>query len=518
MIILDTNILRSFKLDSVSSDLLKTIRTTGIESVGVPWVVLEELASHRAVPYREKHEAAVQAVENFRKTTPWQVAALLPPLDLKHFHAHWREQYLEIVDEIPTSEFALREATFREANVLPPCKAVVINERGEKVKTGGRDAAIWLTAVEYARAHPDEKVYFVSKNTKDFGDGTTYPPRMAADLEGLGDRFVHLTSLGEVLQRFTETAEVDEEAVRATLSNPESLKAVSAEAARLMSVPQGNPWFAEGPTLEVVMAFLSEDLGNGEFETVTTEPVRMLGWAGAPTVAFQSMGELSAYRIGDHVWCAATVRWVLSGPALTDSNGVEVVGCAWETRVLASTTNTDSRLTILRSQTPRAVSTSEFGRFAPPATSLAKRRAFARRNPHMWVGHGVGYSFPLTRLDRTLQVPHDSPWFVQPPRWNSAQFAEPREDTDDSPWFAGPPEEDGYPNFAEPREDAHDTPQFAEPREDADDTPQFAEPREDADDTPWFAGPQDNGHDHPRFAEPEEGDDQEQRTEGADRG
>ncbi|MEU2264947.1 PIN domain-containing protein [Streptomyces olindensis] len=494
MIILDTNILRSFKLDSVSSDLLRTIRTTGIESVGVPWVVLEELASHRAVPYQEKHEAAAQAVENFRKATPWQVAALLPPLDLEHFHEHWREQYLEIVDEIPTSEYALREATFREANVVPPCKAVVINERGEKVKTGGRDAAIWLTAVEYARAHPDEKVYFVSKNTKDFGDGTTYPPRMAADLEGLGDRFVHLTSLGEVLQRFTEPAEVDEEAVRAILSNAESLNAVSSEAARLMSMPQGNVWFAEGPTFEAAMAFLSEDLGNGEFETVTTEPVRMLGWAEAPTVAFQSMGELSAYRIGDHVWCAATVRWVLTGPAfLTGSYGVEVVGCGWETRVLASTANSDSRLTILRSQTPRALSTSEFGAFAPPAASLAKRREHARLETLRAAGEAVGYRFALTRLERTLQARNDSPWFVLPPRWNSAHFGEPREDADDSPWFAGARDEHGYPMG-------------------------FAEPRLDADDTPWYAGPQDNVDNEPRFAEPEEDDDQEQRTDSTDRG
>jgi hypothetical protein len=70
----------------------------------------------------------------------------------------------------PTSEAALGEAEFRESNVLPPCKAIVINDRGEQVKTGCRDAAIWLTAVEYAREHPEKTVYFVSRDTKDFGD------------------------------------------------------------------------------------------------------------------------------------------------------------------------------------------------------------------------------------------------------------------------------------------------------------------------------------------------------------
>ncbi|WP_405893721.1 PIN domain-containing protein [Streptomyces sp. NBC_00104] len=413
MIILDSNILRSFKLDSVSSDLLKTIRTAGVESGGVPWVVLEELASHRAVPYREKYEAASEALASFRKATPWQVATLLPPLDLERFQQHWRDQYREIADEIPTSEAALREATWRESNILPPCKAIVVNERGEKVKTGGRDAAIWLTAVEYAWEHPDETVYFVSKNTKDFGDGTAYPPLMAKDLENLGDRFVHLTSLGEVLQRVTESAEVDDEEVRAILSDAESLKAISADAAHLMVVTTEKIWLSEGPRFEAAMAFLAEDLGSGEFETVTTEPVQILGWTEPPTVVLHSMGELSAHRIADHVWCAATVRWILSGPAiLANTHRVEVVGCAWETRILASTTNPNSEITILRSQSPRALSTPEFVAFAPSASALAERREHARTKPALrkLSAQIERTGRALTRLERTLMVRNDNPW------------------------------------------------------------------------------------------------------------
>lgn len=481
MIILDTNILRSIKLDSVSAELIKTIRTAGVESVGAPWVVLEELASHRTVPYREKHEAAAEAVQSFRKATPWQVAALLPPLDLERFRQHWRAQYLDIVDEIPTSETALREAAFRESNVLPPCKAIVINER-DKVKTGGRDAAIWLTAVEYARAHPEETVYFVSKNTKDFGDGTAYPPLMVADLEGLGDRFVHLTSLGEVLQRFTVAAEVDDKEVREILSNPESLKTISADAARLMAVSKEKVWFGGGPQFEAAMAFLAEDLGSGEFETVTTEPVQMLGWAEPPTAALSSVGELSAYRIGDHVWCAATVRWILSGLAvLENTHRVEVVGCAWETRVLASTTNADSRLTILRSQTTRALGTSEFVAFAPSATSLAKRREHARQKPSLarFAGQLASTSKALTRLEHTL-LSDQSPWFLTSP-----------EDSGRESWYAPPQEDDDGPWFASPQEDHDLDIQFAEPEEDDDPGIQFAEPKEEGDDSPWFAKPRD---------------------------
>ncbi|MFD5522509.1 hypothetical protein [Streptomyces sp. NPDC127066] len=55
---------------------------------------------------------------------------------------------------IPTSETALREAAFREANGLAPCK---IQDGGRSAKTGFRDAAIWLSTIEYAREHPHGK-------------------------------------------------------------------------------------------------------------------------------------------------------------------------------------------------------------------------------------------------------------------------------------------------------------------------------------------------------------------------
>ena len=46
---------------------------------------------------------------------------------------------------------------------------------------------------------------------------------------------------------------------------------------RLMAVSKETVWFGGGPKFEAAMAFLAEDLGSGEFETVTTEPVQVLG-------------------------------------------------------------------------------------------------------------------------------------------------------------------------------------------------------------------------------------------------
>ncbi|WP_030570887.1 PIN domain-containing protein [Streptomyces aureocirculatus] len=161
MTILDTSILRTFSPDSSTADLIQAIQQVGIESVTAPWMVLEELAAQQAIKYREKYETAAQSIEMLRRTTPWPIDVSLGPCKLDGVRAYWRSTWREVIETIPTSEEALREAAFREANALPPCKT----SKGEK--TGSRDAAIWLSVMEYARKHPKDTVHFVSANTKD---------------------------------------------------------------------------------------------------------------------------------------------------------------------------------------------------------------------------------------------------------------------------------------------------------------------------------------------------------------
>ncbi|MGV9251372.1 PIN domain-containing protein [Streptomyces sp. NPDC003697] len=363
MIILDTNILHSFALDSVSTDLLTTIRTSGVEDVAVPWVVLEELTSHRAVPYRKKYEAAQQILRSVRSSTPWPVSAELVPLDLERFQDHWREKYRAIVDVIPTSERALAEAVVREANALAPCKSIAINDGGDEMKIGGRDAAIWLTAIEYAREHPGETVYFVSRNWKDFTKGASYPYPMDKDLEGIEDRFVHLTSLEKVVARFATQTEVDEDQVRAILSAPETREMVSREAWSAMSAVASD-------TLPSRFECTTTSLGDVSEETLTagtTSTAIAQGWLIRPTALFDSMREVKAYRIGDHVWCTATVRWFLGGPAFIHiHNRAAPVGCAWDTRVLVSPTNAETPPTLLRSQGTQAITATAFATLPVP--------------------------------------------------------------------------------------------------------------------------------------------------------
>ncbi|MET7921842.1 PIN domain-containing protein [Streptomyces avermitilis] len=218
MIILDTCVLRG-EGNGSSTEVLRAIRTAGLEGVAVPWMVMEELVEQHAVKYRKQYEATAQAFQSLGNVTPWDLDVRLPEIDMERVREHWRKHWSRVVDVVPTSESALREAAFREANRLPPCKDT-------DKKAGARDAAIWLSAVEYAKAHPDETVYFVSGNTTDFGDGKSYPDAMGTDVAELGERFVHLTGLGEVIDRFTVPTVTEQDVIKSALKSKPVLNAI----------------------------------------------------------------------------------------------------------------------------------------------------------------------------------------------------------------------------------------------------------------------------------------------------
>ncbi|MEJ8673078.1 hypothetical protein WKI71_45710 [Streptomyces sp. MS1.AVA.1] len=130
MIILDTNILEKAKLGTTSTDLLKTIGTSGVDVVAVPTVVMEELIAHRSVPERRKYERAAQVLNSIAESSPWPYSPKPPVFDRGRFRDYWFDRYSEIVTVIPTSGAALQEAVHRETHVLAPCK-----EFGEGKKT-----------------------------------------------------------------------------------------------------------------------------------------------------------------------------------------------------------------------------------------------------------------------------------------------------------------------------------------------------------------------------------------------
>ncbi|MFD7505441.1 PIN domain-containing protein [Streptomyces sp. NPDC059850] len=347
MIILDTSILRTFSPESSSADLLRAILGANAQVVAVPWMVMEELAAQQAIKHQEKFEAAAQALEALKQVTPWELEPELElgSVELDSIRDHWRQKWGTVVGTIPTSEGALRQAVFREANSLPPCKTA------KGTKTGSRDAAIWLTAVEYARQHPDEMVYFVSANVRDFGDGTSYPSPMREDIAGMESRFVHLTSMDDIAARFTEPATTDEALVLAILKSSQAQDQIAEEAAVIMHTQ-----------LPFECSVVSDLDGRAVLITQAVDGI-------LADVVFSSVESVQTYRIGDHEWCTAVVEWHLSGIARTPF-GSRGVGCGWTTAVLFTPDPDEARLTVIRSGRPRPLDEEEFNALElPPVTT-----------------------------------------------------------------------------------------------------------------------------------------------------
>ncbi|MFZ4266604.1 PIN domain-containing protein [Streptomyces arboris] len=313
MIIMDTCVVRAMKLDGSEAHLLRAIRETRRERVAVPWMVMEERAAQLAIEYGKAHEKAQQALRQLQRAAPVAVPDLDDP-DLEAVRQGFRERLTQLVDVLEPSEPALREGMYREANVLPPAGWK------KELKTGARDVAIWLSAVEYAKEHPEETVYFVSSNTKDFtagGGDAAYPHPMDKDVEGLGARFVHLPQLSDLLELVAPTVTVSPEQVDRLLES---------YSAYFRRVALTRPGSSDAGALAPFPALCQ----------ATGTVKKAIGWFGSlEAVQFKALKvtDVQGYRLGDQYWCIASVQWQLVAPALfTDvaSRGC----CTWTTRIL----------------------------------------------------------------------------------------------------------------------------------------------------------------------------------------
>ncbi|MFD8219488.1 PIN domain-containing protein [Streptomyces sp. NPDC059697] len=342
MIVLDANILYKGP-DTATTDLLQTIRAAGAEKVGIPSVALEELVAQRVNPYRERYEAASAAWKKIAEDTPWPLPPSLPHVDVKRYAYHWRQRFEAVADSLPADVGILNEALTREMNLLPPCKLVGATEGNKGHKVGARDAAIWLTAVEYARTHPDETVYFVSSNTHDFGNGSPYQHPMNEDLDGMEDRFIHLTNMNELVDLFTKKTAPDDEAVKAVLESPDTARLMEREAFRRMR----SGHFRRS-------ALTSARFGCFDADAIDQGPTVARGWVDEPIARLEHIGEAKAHSIGDHVWSSVEARWTLAGVAeLRRRDERRMVVCSWQTRILISTTKQDAEPSLLRSESPQ---------------------------------------------------------------------------------------------------------------------------------------------------------------------
>ncbi|MFE5974378.1 PIN domain-containing protein [Streptomyces sp. NPDC056460] len=313
MIILDTNVIRGMRLDSSDVEILRAVVATGTDHVAVPHMAMEELAAQRAGEYLEVHQKAARALRDLRGRSHRTEPKLEEP-DAEGVRRMWRERY-NFLQVLPPNGDAALEGLYREANCLPP--AGTKGDGNKKVKVGARDVVIWLTAVEYAREHPDETVYFVSSNHKDFTKGTgTYPPPMDSDVAELGDRFVHLTNLAELLESLAPKLQVDAADVRGLLK----------QHTEYVKLRAGSIWRSVTPF----------DVRTREGDAASAQT-----WAFPEDVRVRlvAVQDIEAYQLGPNSWVVATARWEFVGLAI--SKALVQAACTWETRILFPTRTGD---------------------------------------------------------------------------------------------------------------------------------------------------------------------------------
>lgn len=282
-------------------------------------------------------------------------------MDIDRYARHWRQRFESVADNLAADADILDEALAREMNVLPPCKLVGADADNKGHKVGARDAAIWLTAVSYARAHPDETIYFVSANTHDFGNGAPYRHPMNEDLAGIEDRFVHLTNMNELVDRFTKGTAPDNDAVKAVLESPNTARLIGREAFRRMRSSR----------------FRHTNLTRARFECIDTEaddegPAIARGWINEPLGSLEQIGEAKAHSIEDHVWSSVEARWTLVGIADLRRRGPRLIVCSWQTRILISTTKQGAEPSLLRSESPQLPSAEVLEEVTPLVSRMVR--------------------------------------------------------------------------------------------------------------------------------------------------
>ena len=337
MIIFDTSELYGLTPSSPKFDFLRALKHSGSQAAGIPWMVREELVAKQVLEYEAAHSRAYASIAALNRKMPWVIDADLQSLDIERAKKYWRGQYEEILETLETSGESARAALSREVYCEKPAKVDSGN------KGGARDAAIWLSVIDYLKANPMEKVYFVSSNTRDFGDGIVYPNPMSKDLGSMVSWLSHLTSFDDCISRFSERIEADGAYLKDILTSLISGTPTQIETAaqRLQSsLSRGGDY--EGSRIK-----------GGAFE-----PFLWKGWTLPPIAVIRNISGISGHKIGDNEWHTATVDWILVGITYPvdkfQLGGMVRTACQWSIKVLFST-GEDRKLSIVDFENPKAL-------------------------------------------------------------------------------------------------------------------------------------------------------------------
>jgi hypothetical protein len=360
VIIFDTNVLFGLSPDDPKSDLLLALRHSGQQQVAIPWMVLEELVAQRVLRHAEAHAEAVSATRDLNRVAPWLREPGPEPFNRGAASDHWRQAYGRLFEIIETSGDVARQALVREANREKPAKEA-------KDKGGARDAAIWLSVVEFLKGHPDEKAWFVTANSRDFGDGSGFPAPMDEDIKGLEDRLELLPSFDAVVSAFTTPLDIDQDVEKdlAGLLTSEAALTLLTGAVREALAAQPGPWQGNA-----VQAFLAGLTPADSYPQVSWSTL-----AGQPTVVLRRVQDPAGHKIGEDAWYTAIVDWILVGLASVPTtastplapHGFSIptrIACQWRTKLLFSSRPGEPPV-LLQSWVPESLDPAEQDEWQP---------------------------------------------------------------------------------------------------------------------------------------------------------
>ena len=361
MIVFDANALFGLSPDASKFDLLRTLKASGREKVGIPWMVREELVAQKVLRQAEAYKEAVSAIRKLNRTSPWLSEPEPSVFDPEVARRYWCQEYERMFDVIETSGDVALRALSREAYCEKPAKGPEA-----KAKGGARDVAIWLSVVDYLAKNPAETVHFVSENVRDFGDGGSFPSPMAEDLEGFGDRLVLLTSFDAVVAEFTTPLGIEEEQIKEVLvgllTSEETLSPLESAVKDLLA-GKSAAWIGNE-----VSGFL-----GGLASADGYAPVRWNAWLSPPKAVLRGIKEVSGHRIGMEEWYTATVDWILVGfatrPGFATAAAAQTempaqIACQWRTKLLFSSKQGENP-TILQNWPPTTLDPAERAEWEP---------------------------------------------------------------------------------------------------------------------------------------------------------
>jgi hypothetical protein len=279
VILLDTNELEHAQPpDGALLAMLQTLaRETG-HRLGLPEIALEEHLAH----YRRAVELALRDYRRTMsklRTLAGSIGLEDVVVDLDGSVADRRVRLDSVFDMVPTPDWVSRESLLREARRRPPAKVSF-----EGPGSGGRDVAIWLTALSAAQSRQDD-TYFVSADTAAFGR-IELKPELAAELDeklaGRASAFHYCNGLDALLGELA--TKVEQPVGRDLIASSEAVR-VAVTAA------------LEEPDLVWEVPF--GDSSGG----VTTN-------SGA--LELTSSGHEVSYQVGDMTWACARTTWKAS--------------------------------------------------------------------------------------------------------------------------------------------------------------------------------------------------------------